>query len=153
MATGVGVGAGAGLMVGGAAGIFNNMQSNYQASLQPPQAKGNQNSGDIIFADGLVNPTINEMSLKREIAVSIDNYFSKFGYKINKTKLPNQTGRTTWNYVQIGNEEILCYQKPDVVSIPAQDLVNINKLYQRGITLWHSHSTLGDYTQSNGIVS
>lgn len=153
MATGAGSVAGAGLMIGGASGIFSNMQSNYQASLQPPQTKGNQNSGDIIYADGLVNPTINEMSLKREIAVSIDNYFSKFGYKINKTKLPNQTGRTTFNYVQIGNEEILCYQKPDVVSIPAQDLVNINKLYQRGITLWHSHTTLGDYTQSNTIIT
>ena len=153
MATGVGVGAGAGLMIGGAAGIFNNMQSNYQASLKPDQAKGNQNAGDILFADGLVNPTINEMSLKREIAISIDNYFSKFGYKINKTKVPNQTGRTNWNYVQIGNEEILCYQKTDVVAIPAQDLVNINKLYQRGITLWHSHSALGDYTLSNTIVT
>lgn len=153
MATGVGATAGAGLMIGGAAGIFSNMQSNYQASLKPDQAKGNQNSGDILFADGLVNPTINEMSLKREIAISIDNYFSKFGYKINKTKIPNQTGRANWNYVQIGNEEILCYQKTDVVSIPAQDLVNINKLYQRGITLWHSHNALGDYTLTNNITS
>lgn len=153
MATGVGATVGAGLLIGGAAGIFNNMQSSYAASLKPDQAKGNQNAGDIIFASGLVNPTINEMSLKREIAISIDNYFSKFGYKINKTKIPNQTGRANWNYVQIGNDEILCYQKTDVVAIPAQDLININKLYQRGITLWHSHSALGDYTLSNNITS
>ena len=93
------------------------------------------------------------MSIRKEYARIVDDYFNKFGYAINRIKLPNQIGRTTYNYVQIGGGEILAYQKTDVLSVPAQDLVDINKLYQRGITLWHSHTTLGDYTQSNNIIT
>lgn len=143
---------GGGLALSGVTGIFDQMKQKYEHSLAPETAKGGANQGNLIF--GLNDTfTINRVSIREEYARSVDNYFSKFGYQINRTKLPNQTGRTTYNYVQIGTAEILAYQKTDVLSVPAQDLVNINKLYQRGITLWHSHTTLGDYTQNNTIIT
>lgn len=143
---------GGGLALSGVTGIFDQMKQKYEHSLAPETAKGGANQGNLTF--GMFDTfTVNRVSIREEYARSIDNYFSKFGYQINRTKLPNQTGRTTYNYVQIGTAEILAYQKTDVLSVPAQDLVNINKLYQRGITLWHSHSNLGDYSQSNNIVN
>ena len=152
MATGVGGLAGAGLMAGGAAGIFNSMQSNYQKDIIPLQAKGNTSGGDVQYATGWDKIQLFKMTIRPEYAKCIDDFFTKFGYKVNRLKLANQTGRTNWNYVEIGKGEIMCYQKNDVVAIPAQDLININKLYQRGITLWHSHSALGDYSLTNTIV-
>ena len=143
--------------VGGAVSNFesivNRVVQKHQYSFTPNQAKGNVNSGDVTFASENLVFTVYFMSIRKEYARVVDDYFNKFGYAINRIKLPNQTGRTTYNYVQIAGGEILAYQKTDVLSVPAQDLVNINKLYQRGITLWHSHATLGDYTQSNTIIS
>lgn len=153
LATGVGGIAGAGLIAGGASGLFSAMQSDYKASLIPDQVRGNSNIGDINFCLDLVNPTCYEMSIKSEVARSIDNYFSKLGYKVNKLKVPNLTGRENWNFVQIATGEILAYQKANVTGIPSDALATINRLYQRGLTLWHSHTNLGDYSLSNNIIT
>ena len=37
----------------------------------------------------------------------IDNWFSKYGYKVNKLKIPEISSRTNWNYVQIGSQDII----------------------------------------------
>ena len=153
VATGAGAGVGAGMIAGGAMGIAGEMKQMYEHSLIPPQAQGNTNSGDVLFSSREMFIPAYKMTIKAEYARSIDNYFSKYGYKVNRLKTANQLGRQTWNYVQIGPGEIIGYQKTDMLAVPPEDLVNINKLYQRGITIWHNHSTLGDYTQSNNIVS
>ena len=149
IATGVGGIMGAGLMGTGATGIFSAMQSDYKASLVPDQVRGNENSGDVNFSIELVNPTIYEMSIKREIAMSIDDYFTRFGYKTNKLKLPNQTGRTYFNYVQIGTGEIIGY--PNNKGCPSEAMEQINSIYKAGVTLWHSHDRIGNYND-NTIV-
>jgi hypothetical protein len=152
MSAGAGV-SGASSMVSGALSIASQMGQVYEHSLMQHSAKGNTNGGDINVCSQCNGFYFYKMSIKSEFAASIDNYFSKYGYKINRLKLPNQTGRTTFNYVQIGGGEIIGYQKDSVLAIPPADLVKINNLYERGITLWHNYSTLGDYTQSNTIVS
>ena len=129
------------------------MKQQYEHSLTPPQARGNTNAGDILFSARQMFIPAFKMTIKSEYARSIDNYFSMFGYKVNRLKVANQLGRTNWNYVQIGPNETIGYQKDNVTAVPPADLDNINKLYQRGITLWHNHATLGDYTQTNNIVS
>lgn len=152
IATGVGVAGGVSMIGAGAAGIAGELKQQYEHSLTPPQSRGNTNSGDIGYSSGAMTIPAYKMSIRAEYARCIDDYFSKLGYKVNRLKYANQVGRTTWNYVQIGSGEIIGYQKTDVLAIPPEDLVNINKLYQRGLTLWHDHSKLGDYTQSNSIV-
>lgn len=153
IATGAGATVGAGMIAGGAMGIAGDMKQAYEHSLTPPQAQGNTNSGDVLFSSREMFIPAYKMTIKAEYARSIDNYFSKFGYKVNRLKVANQLGRTNWNYVQIGTSEIIGYQKDNMLAVPPEDLVNINRLYQRGITIWHNHSTLGDYTQTNNIVT
>ena len=151
---GMGVGgAGSGSISSGVFGLINAGDELRRAELVPPQVKGNLNAGDVMFSDGQLTFHFYKKTIKEEIARSIDDYLSMYGYKTNKLKVANQTGRTYWNYVQIGPNETIGYQKTDVLAVPPQDLVNINKLYQRGITLWHNHSTMGDYTQTNNIVT
>ena len=151
MATGVGSIAGAGLIGTGVTGIFSSMQSDYKASLVPDAVKGNQNSGDINFALGFANPKVYKMSIKREVAKSIDDYFTRFGYKTNRLKLPNQTGRTYFNFVQIGTGEIIGYANID--GCPAEAMEKINNIYRTGVTLWHDHSRIGNYTGNTIIQS
>lgn len=40
----------------------------------------------------------------------------------------------------------------DVISIPSASMDIINTAYQRGVTIWHNHDNIGDYTLSNTIV-
>lgn len=136
----------------GITGILGQVGEMYTHSLEPNTGKGGVNQGDLMFSSQR-SFTFKRMSIRREYAEVIDNFLTKFGYQINRTKLPNQTGRTTFNYVKIGPGEIIGYQKDTHLAIPPADLVKINNLYERGITLWHNYSTLGDYTQSNTIVS
>ena len=152
----LGVGAGTGGVGGIASGIFGLINAGDElrrAELIPPTVKGNLNAGDVMFSTNNLCFRKSYKTIKTEIAKTIDDYFSMFGYKTNRLKVANQTGRTVWNYVQIGPDETIGYQKDNVTAVPPQDLVNINKLYQRGITLWHNYATLGDYTQTNSIVS
>ena len=142
-----GISAISGNILGGIEGIFNSMQSDYRASLMPDQVRGNENAGDINFSLGLVNPTVNEMSIKRDQAKIIDDYFTRFGYKVNSLKLPNQTGRTYFNYVKIGSSEIIGY--PNTKGCPSDAMNSINNIYRSGVTLWHSHDRIGNYTGNN----
>ena len=150
--TGAGTVAGAGLLAGGAAGIFNSMQSNYQRDLVPLQSKGAASAGDVTYSAGMMYMPCYAMTIKAEYARCIDDYFSRFGYKTNRVKVPNQTGRRLFNYVEIGKSEIIGYPTIQNKSVPAESMNLINKIYRSGVTLWHDHSAIGDYTSNNNIL-
>lgn len=143
MATGVGGLAGAGLMMGGATSMFNNMQQNYQHDITPMQGEGSISSGDITYSAGHMYIPCFNMCIKREYAESIDQFFTRFGYKTNRLKVPNQTGRRYFNYVEIGSSEIIGY--PNDKGCPADAMEEINRIYRNGVTLWHDHSRIGNY--------
>ena len=145
MATGGGAVAGAGAVVNGAMSIANELGAVYQHSLQPNSAKGNVNGGDINVCDHKNGFYFYKMTIKEEYARIIDNYFSMFGYKINRVKVPNITGRSNWNYVKTIN----CNFDGD---IPQTDLNIIKQMFDNGVTLWHNPSTMYDYSQSNNII-
>ena len=68
-----------------------------------------------------------------------------FGYKINKVKTPNITGRQNWNYVKTIN----CNFEGD---IPQTDLRIIKTMFDNGVTLWHNPATIYNYSASNNII-
>lgn len=125
--------------------IANQLGSIYQHSLQPNSARGNVNAGDINVCDKKNGFFFYKMSIKPEYAKIIDNYFSMFGYKINRVKVPNITGRSNWNYVKT----IDCNFDGN---IPQTDLNIIRTMFNNGTTLWHNPSTIYDYSNSNNIV-
>jgi hypothetical protein len=129
----------------GLSNIFYALQDGYRHSLIPDQAQGSTNIGDYSFQFGLTNLSFKRMSIKEEYARICDNYFSMFGYKINRVKTPNITGRQNWNYVKTIGANIQG-------NVPEEDLNEIKDMFNKGITLWHNASTYLDYSQSNNIV-
>lgn len=115
------------------------------AKLVPPQAKGNVNGGNLQFSADKCCFTLYKMSVRAEYARCIDNYFSMFGYKTNRMKLPNITGRTNWNYVKTLGCNL-------VGDIPQGDLQQIKSMFNNGITIWHNATTYLDYSQTNNII-
>lgn len=134
-------------VVGGFSGILGQVASIYEHSLQPASAKGGLNQGDLNFA---CRNTFNTypMSIKKEVAVIIDRYFSRFGYKVNEVKTPNLNSRTVFNFIKVGGMDELVSGE-----IPATDLEEINTIFRKGVTIFHDYSKIGNYTVSNPIRS
>lgn len=147
-ATNVAVGnyAGAGMSIAsGFTGIAGAVIQQKQHNMIAPTVNGQLNSADVNVASGNNTFHFYKMSVKQEYARIIDNYFSMFGYKINRVKVPNITGRSNWNYVKTIN----CNFDGN---IPQTDLNIIRAMFNNGTTLWHNPSTIYNYSNSNNIV-
>lgn len=138
---------GSGSITGGMMGIFNQMASVYEHSLTPDSARGNINCGDVVAGNKKNTFFYYQYSVKQEMAKSIDDYFTRFGYKVNRNKIPNITGRRYWNFIQIADSDNLGSGE-----IPQKFMDEINKIARRGVTIWHNHTNLGDYTLNNSII-
>ena len=128
----------------GAQTIANAIYSNYLADRVPPQLAGNTNCGDVNYSNEKITYRILSQTIREEYARTIDEYFSKYGYKINRLKLPNISGRKAWNYIQIGNNEQWIYG-----GIPTQYIDAINNIAINGTTIWHNHDNIGNYDLDN----
>ena len=127
--------------------LANEVASVYQHSLVPNQARGNINTGDYSYYYNLTNLEFKNMSIKNEYAKIIDDYFTRFGYKVNSLKVPNITGRKNWNYIQIGSDEIIFYG-----AISNNYLDTLNNIARSGVTIWHDHNSIGNYNLDNSII-
>lgn len=134
------VGAGSTLL----SGIGGLMAQRHQAQVHPDQARGNTNCSDILPGWQRYF-TVDCMSVRGEVARTIDDFFSMFGYKVNRVKIPNITGRRNWNYVKT----VGCYIDAD---IPQGDLQEIKDMFDKGVTFWHNPATFADYSQTNDII-
>ena len=155
------IGAGVGLATGGigavaggalGAGLMSSLSQSaslagekYEHSFTPPQANGDINAGDVTYSDGKASFSIHRMCIKPEYARIIDDFFSMYGYKTNRVKIPNITGRTKWNYVKT----VDAYVDGD---IPQEDMNEFKNMLNRGITFWHDTNNFMNYNQTNSIV-
>ena len=125
--------------------IAGYLQEKHLAKLVPEQAMGNTNCADLTYAMDRCGFTFFNMSCRAEYAKVIDEYFSTYGYKVNRTKVPNINGRSNWNYVQT----VGCNITGDM---PQEDMQAIKNMVDGGVTFWHNPATFRDYSQSNNIV-
>lgn len=121
--------------------VLNLMGQFRKANLMPNIEGGSQNNGDVGFASDSNNFEIKMMRVRLENLKSLDDYFTKFGYKINRVKIPNlTTSRFNHFYIKIGQGE-----KAITGNVPQEGLNNIeNKLYN-GLTVWKSIANIGNY--------
>lgn len=82
------------------------------------------------------------VTLKREMAKSIDEFFDAFGYACRRIKVPDIHARQSWSYVKTAG----CILKG---SAPADAKADIIKMFDNGIRVWTSPLIIGDFTQPN----
>lgn len=136
-----------GLITGGISTIANRMQESHLLDLKA-NLGGGTSTGDVNFALGRNNYNFKYMRSDVEHLRIIDEYFSRVGYKVNRTKTPNITGRTYWNYIKIGDGEIMA-----TGNIQSKFLEVINNIAIQGTTIWHNHENIGNYSLNNTIAS
>lgn len=116
-----------------------------KATIQPNQIKGAYSSGNINLCEANKKDfTFRIKTLMQADLVRIDNYFTMFGYAVNKLKLPNLSGRKNYNYIQIAGN--IGYG-----DVPSYYMETINNACNKGVTIWHNHEYLGEYAIDNSI--
>lgn len=144
------IGTGVGVATGNVATVSGNISNLigqfYSASLLP-NIKGGQNTGDVNFSSKSNTFNIYNMRAKTEYMRIIDDYFTRFGYAVKRLETPNIIGRRYWNYVEIGSSEEIGYG-----NVPSKYMDIINNACRRGVTIWHNHENIGNYSLSNTII-
>lgn len=111
----------------------------------PPQVHGQLECDALNVALKRYGFTFQSVSIRKEIAKVIDDFFSVFGYAVRQLKIPNRSARPHWNYTKTIN----CCARG---SLPADDLQRIIKIYNTGITFWHNMSEIGNYELDNSPI-
>lgn len=132
----------------GTANIEKMVQSNLianQVRVQAPQEVHGATTGGVIAAGGAKGFVFYQKCIDADVARSIDDYFSMFGYKISENRVFNMQARQHWTYVQtvgcnVGGE------------LPAADRAIINKMFDNGIRIWRRIQDVGNFNLSNNPV-
>ena len=124
------------------------MRSGEQTEIVPSTVRGNTNCGDINTCDGTNTFYFMKASVTAEFAKRIDDYLSRYGYKTLELKLPNITGRTYWNYIEIAQSEEI-----GTGDVPPTYMDEINNACRKGVTIWHNHANVGNFALNNTIVT
>lgn len=129
-------------MAGGLAGLAGTMANIERMRRVPNTAKGNT-AGNSRFQNGYCGWYRAKVCLREEFAQIVDDFFDMYGYQVDRVKIPNRTGRPYWNYVK-------CQNSCHVGNVPSDMMSQINKIYDAGITFWHT-SDVGNYSLDNTI--
>ena len=121
---------------------FNAVLENKQHNMLSGISQGNLNSGDVCTSTGTNTYHFYKMSVRKEFAKIIDNYFDMFGYKVNRIQPLTINSRPNWNYVKTINCNLSG-------NIPEMDINKIKDIFNNGCTFWHNINTMFDYSQNN----
>lgn len=136
----------------GAESIYNAATSTYlmgqniaaqkeSHDLIPPQAKGNISASYVATAQIGNRIDLYHMSVTAEMAKNIDDFFSMYGYATQRIKVPNITGRSSWNFVKTVN----CGLHGTCI---LDDINFLQAMFNRGVTFWHTDD-VGNYGLDN----
>lgn len=108
---------------------------------QPDQSRGANNVGGVNYNLETMDFWIIHKRLHWGYVVKIDDYFTKFGYRVNSTGVPNLHTRKYWNYLKL--------DQPSVTgNMPVGDMRMIKQILTNGITFWHT-TDVGNYDLNN----
>ena len=138
-----GVVGGAGAVIGGAQQIGALLAQKADMSIQPPQARG-AFSSNVNIVSKMHTFTFYTKSVDAEHARIIDDYFTMYGYKLNRVQKPNICARPAYTYVKT----IGCNISGNMCT---EDRTKITSIFDHGITWWQNGDKIADYTQDNAV--
>lgn len=130
-----------GLSMGAGAMGLANLAGEYSRQSKIPDVQRGQASGNNMACHAAQTYNVDTVVLREEFARIVDGFFDMYGYQVDSVKVPNRTGRPSWNYVK-------CQNSCHVGNVPADMMAQINAIYDAGITFWHT-SDVGNYSLAN----
>lgn len=135
--------AGAGMVAGGVYQIGSQLAQRKDMQTQPPQSRGSFSSNVNVTA-GKQTFTFYRKSVSGERARVIDDYFTMYGYKLNRVQIPNIAARPAFTYVKT----IGCHIISEMCN---EDVTKIESIFDNGITFWKNGDKIADYSQNNAV--
>ena len=121
----------------GMSGVINELLTENRMKEASNKWSGSQ-GGSIDLAMDILEFDIKVLCPPKEELKVIDDYFSMFGYATKRVKIPNISTRQNWNYIKVKGQFA-------TGNAPAEAISLINDIANRGVTIWHSYSVLGNY--------
>lgn len=115
----------------------------------PNKGRGNLSSSGLPVVEDRIGFSMYSMGSKPEYIKMVDEYFSMFGYKICRLKVPNIKAaakselRPQWNYIKTTTCII------DNLNAPADVDEQLQSIYNSGITFWMNPNNVGKYNLDN----
>lgn len=123
--------------------VTNTLASGATASLQPPQNVSNS-CGLSLYWEDMIDIQVMTKTITYDVAKTIDDYFSVYGYATRRVKKPNRNVRPHWTYTKT----IGCNIKGN---LPVDDIKKICAIFDKGITFWVNGNEIGNYSLNNSL--
>ena len=127
----------------------------------PNPVYGNMTTTDILATAKLNTITLYREGISGDIAKTIDDFFTMFGYAIKEVKQPGVYNRHYWQYIKTcgcnlhnadGYSDYVNENVNYSTGMSAADMETLEKIFDRGVTLWNQDVQIGDYTLDNGTL-
>lgn len=110
-------------------------------SILPPTIHGKVMNDSINAAYNMNKFDFYCMSIRSQYARIIDDYWTCYGYPINRIQRPNITSRSNWNYIKTVGCTISG-------AVDLGQLSMLRKIFDNGVTVWHTDD-VGNYNLTN----
>lgn len=130
-------------VINGFQGIFSVMAKGIDMENIPDTSKGNS-SGSGNYSARKFRFDFYRVTPRKEFAKIIDDYFSMFGYKVNRLGTPEFNTRQYYNYYKIPYINI-------IGDIPNDALDAIKIQFNKGFTLWNDND-IGNYHNGSNPI-
>ena len=104
--------------------------------------KGSMAPNAVFAADGCTTFKAYKQCIDRPHAKSIDDFFTMFGYKVNRVDRPNMNIRPYWTYIKT----VGCIVNGEM---PADYMRMIESRFNAGVRFWKDITQVGNFTLNN----
>lgn len=139
---GAAVGAIGGAAVGALSQVGTQVGAKIRAEATPPQVKGQVQTESLNAGMRRYKFSFYRMQIQAPFAKIIDEYFSRYGYKVNRVKVPNRNNRQRYTFIKT----IGCSLTG---RMPADAAKHICQIFDNGVTFWKNIKEVGDYSLDN----
>lgn len=108
------------------------------AKTLPSEVKGSINSTPLSSTSN-IKILVKQKCITADTAKSIDDYFTMFGYRVNKVKTPSRRNRPHYTYIKTKGCKVNG-------GAPADAIDRIQAIYDNGIRFWVNPVEVGNYT-------
>ena len=113
--------------------------------IMPQQARGNL-STSVNIANNRQIFGLYQKCVTKEKARVIDDYFTMYGYKINRVQSPNIAARPAFTYIKT----VGCHVAADICT---DDQRKIEAIFDNGLTWWKDGDKICNYSQDNAATA
>ena len=113
----------------------------------PDQAYGNTNASQLLAIQKMLRFQAYRRHARADYAESIDNYFTMFGYTVNKLEIPNIKARKEFTYIKVSE----CTLHNQHIAQAYTD--KIKSVYQNGVRFWVNGDHIGHYEYDNSPLT